>query len=96
MPTPSEHLISAVSRHSVPQENLELDEFVDAVVAADLEMFVSEVFYDSNSNCCTFVFRYGLTETEPVAEQLLAIAQKSISQFEWFGSIQYGRGEQGH
>lgn len=91
MSSPSDLGIYAYSRHGLPHEEAELDEFVQAVKVADLQMFVEEAFYDSNSNCCAFKFRYGLTESEDVANQLLEIASNTLSQFEWFGLIHHGR-----
>ncbi len=88
----SEFAISTVSRHGLPGEEKELAAFAAAVIDADLHMYVEEAFYDSNSNCCAFTYRFGLTVYDDVAVQLYAIALLTISQFEWFGTICYGRG----
>lgn len=83
--------ISAYSRHRLPNEEAELAAFVAAVIDADLQMFVEEAFYDSNSNCCTFTYRFGLAAHDDEAVRLYAIALLTISQFEWFGINCHGR-----
>lgn len=94
MSSPPDLFISAFSRRCVPSQEAELAEFVKAAIDADIDMFVEKAMYCSNSDCCFFTFRYGLTESEDVAEKLLEIATKTISQFEWFGVIHHGRGAQ--
>lgn len=80
------------SRHGNAAEYAEMSEFVEQVELADLDMFVAEVNYDSVSQCCEFVFNMGLQEGEEVANQLLAIATKTIRQFLWFDRVYHGRG----
>ncbi len=92
MSKPSEFTMSTDSRHGVPSEKVELAAFAAAVIDSDLQMYVEEAFYDSNSNCCKFTFRFGLTVYDDVAVRLYAIAFLTISQFEWFGTNCHGRG----
>lgn len=88
----SEFTISTVSRHGSKWEESELAAFAAAVIGADLQMYVKEAFYDSNSNCCTFDFRFEIKHYDDVAIRLYAIAFLTIRQFDWFGSICHGRG----
>lgn len=92
MPDRSLPTFSFYSRRGLPNEEAELAAFADAVMKADLDTYFQEVMYDSNSNCCYFKFNIDLSPSDPDAETLLAIATKTITQFDWFGSIQYGNG----
>lgn len=90
--TKSGRFVSIESRHSDPHEIKELEEFVAAAAEDDLDFFVERIYYDSKSCTCYFEFRMGLQEDEEAAHQLRKIARATISQFEWFGSIDHGRG----
>jgi len=81
--------IVAYSRHFVDSEEKELENFVKIATEQSLERYIQEVFYDSNSCCCFFKFSDEVEEFSPVTAQILAIALETISQFEWFGCIQY-------
>ncbi|PHV34555.1 hypothetical protein CSQ94_03920 [Janthinobacterium sp. BJB312] len=80
------------SRHQLPNEEAELAAFAAAVMKADLATYIEEAMYDSNSNCCYFKFHLDLSPSDEDARTLLAIATNTISQFEWFGSIEHGNG----
>lgn len=88
---PLSHNILISSRCGVESEYAELIEFAEEVTKPDLQMFVAEANYDSVSQCCEFVFNMDLQEGEDVADQLLAIATKTISQFSWYGVVHHGR-----
>lgn len=92
MPDRSLPNFSYYSRRGLPNEEAELAAFADAVMKADLDTYFEEVMYDSNANCCYFTFNIDLSPSDPDAETLLAIATKTITQFEWFGSIHHGNG----
>ena len=92
MPDRSLPTFSFYSRRGLPNEEAELAAFADAVMKADLDTYFKEVMYDSNSNCCYFTFNIDLSPSDPDAKTLLAIATKTLTQFEWFGSIHHGNG----
>ncbi len=90
MPDRSPPTFSYYSRRGLPNEEAELAAFADAVMKADLDAYIEEAMYDSNSNCCYFTFRLDLAPYDDDARALLAIATKTISQFDWFGSNYHG------
>lgn len=92
MSDPSLPTFNYYSRHSVPREEAELSAFAAAVMAAELDIYIEEAFYDSGSDCCYFTFRLDLSAEDEDAKALLAIASKTISQFEWFGLAKHGKG----
>lgn len=81
------HVISIESRHDNPREIKELEAFVAAAEAAELDLFVKRAFYDSKSCVCYFEFRFGLHAGDEHAYQLKEIATQTIGQFDWFGTI---------
>jgi len=88
----SGHLINLTSRHCVESEEKELEDFAQAIQKNNLHPFVMEAFYDSNSCCCQFTLAECVEEFSNLADEILAVAVKTIGQFEWFGHIEYGRG----
>lgn len=88
----TEHVIEISSRHDLKSEIAELEEFVAAVTDAGLAMFIKSALYDSNSNCCELTLLMGLQRYEQVADEILAIALATISQFVWFDTVYHGRG----
>ncbi|MDN4052885.1 hypothetical protein QPK32_07335 [Massilia sp. YIM B02763] len=85
-----DYSISLVSRHSDPREIAELQAFSDELVKRDLHHIVKEAFYDSNSCCCTFEFNYDLKPFDKDAEEVLEVANQTIAQFVWFGTVKHG------
>lgn len=51
---------------------------------------VASLFYDSNSNCCTIEVTDDVVPGDEIDSQLLAIGRKTLSQFEWHGSVEHG------
>ena len=87
---PKKHQIVLSSRHNLEWEQKELENFGLIVCSMSLEMYVHSFFYDSNSNCCYFEFSKEVENFSPIADEFLDIALETISQFDWFGSVQHG------
>lgn len=87
--------INITSRHGDDGEMNEMVNFVEAAHQRSLTPYVRSLFYDSNACCCFFEFADEVEPYDPIANELLEIAQETISQFEWFGQIQHG-GELNH
>ena len=92
----SKHQIVLTSRHRLEWEEKEIENFADIVYRRSLELYVSSVFYDSNSCCCYFEFSEDVKEFSPIADEILDIARETISQFEWFGLIDHGKPHSEH
>lgn len=84
------HSITMVSRDGIDVEEREMQNFADRAKEIGVDAFVQNMFYDSNSCCCQFNFSGDFHESDKIAQELLSIALETISQFEWFGSIQHG------
>jgi len=65
--------------------------FVEAAHERYLTPNIRSLFYDSNSCCCYFEFVEEVQEVDPIANELLEIALKTISQFDWFGRVFHGK-----
>ena len=89
--TPKKHEIVLISRHFLEWEEKELKDFEEIVYRRSLEKYVNQVFYDSNANLCCFEFSEEVEKYSPLADEFLEIALETISQFEWFGSVQHGK-----
>jgi hypothetical protein len=87
----SNHLIDLVSRHEVASEEKELEEFAQVIQDNNLHPFVLSAFYDSNSGCCQFTLAECVKEFSHLADEIMAVAQEAIVQFDWFGSVYQGR-----
>ena len=72
------------------KSNEALDNFVWEVNDAGLQRFVKGAFYDSKSDFCMIRLRDDFIEFELFSDQLLAIARRTLKQYEWFGVIQRG------
>ena len=84
--------IRLVSRHAKAYEMRELLSFATAAAEANVNMFVSEVFYDSGSSCCSFELSGALEGAGPAAKQaILSAAEQTLSQFLWEGGIHHGQ-----
>lgn len=84
--------IEIVSRKGIESEVVEMVEFCELVFEAGLAVFIVSLFYDSNSNVCSFKFESPIDQYGDLSRSILAIASKSISQFEWFGVIHSSNG----
>lgn len=87
----SRQAVNVTSRDGVESEEVELEEFAQAVRLASLEAFIVSAFYDSNSCCCNVELAEGIDEYSDVAAHIYTIAEDTLSQFEWFGVIGHGR-----
>lgn len=94
--TPKKHQINLISRHNLEWEQKELDDFEEVLYRNSLEKYVHSVFYDSNSNSCSFEFSEEVEAYSPIADELLEIALETISQFDWFGSVLHGKPSSEH
>ena len=84
------HQIIMVSRHGNEVEEQEMQQFSAIAKEAGLDAFVRELFYDSNSCCCKFQFSGDLQISDEITHDLYLIASNTLSQFEWFDSIEHG------
>ena len=82
--------ISLDSRHSKAWELAEMLQFADELAKADLHNYVKSVFYDSNADLCQFEFSEEVEEFSPEEDLIKEIALRTISQFEWHGSVGHG------
>ena len=85
-----EHEIIAISRDGIDLEIQEMQDFATKAKENGLDSFVQELFYDSNSGCCQFKFSGDIHAHDQLSNELLSIALETVSQFEWYGSIQHG------
>lgn len=83
--------IEIMSRYNSKREIKEMTAFVEAVHQQSLAPFVKSVFYDGQSDCCSFTLADDVEQSDPVAYELLVIARETIGQFEWFGGIEHGK-----
>lgn len=84
--------IPLITRHAKARELAEMLAFANLAARRDLAHHLKEVFYDSNSCCCSFKFHGRLNIGDTAERELLEAAKETISQFEWFGSIHHGAG----
>jgi len=84
--------IPLISRYSKARELAEMLLFANLAAGRDIAHHLKEVFYDSNSCCCSFAFKGRLALGDTAERELLAAAEETISQFEWFGTIYHGAG----
>lgn len=84
--------IPLTSRYSKARELAEMLSFANLATSRDIAHHLKEVFYDSNSCCCSFKFKGRLNLGDTAERELLATAEETISQFEWFGTVYHGGG----
>lgn len=80
------------TRHGKARELAELLQFAEEAAKANVNSYVQAAHYDSNSDCCSFTLDRAVQQHSTIAEALLTAALKTITQFEWFGVVQHGRG----
>jgi hypothetical protein len=89
--------IRIASRHADAQEMAELIAFARAAACANVNMFVTEAFYDSRASCCHFTLSPLIASAGAASAQaLLDAALQTISQFQWQGLIHHGRAPADH
>lgn len=86
--------INVMTRHAKAHEMAELLMFSLETAKSNVNTLVEEAFYDSNSCCCTFKFVKPLEQYSKDEQALFNAAMKTISQFEWFGSVYHGKDSQ--
>lgn len=86
--------ISIESRHDRDSEMNEMGSFVETAHQRSLSPYVRSLFYDSNSCCCSFELANEVEEHGLIANEILEVALETISQFEWFGSVEHGKPNQ--
>ena len=84
--------IDISSRHNKAKEIIELLQFSLEASKLNLHEYVLSIFYDSNACLCVFEFKPSLLLGSYEEQALHRIAIKTISQFDWFGSIEHGPG----
>lgn len=84
------HDIKLSSRHGNENKENELRNFSDRLDTEGLTAFVQEAFYDSNSRICSFTFSGNFQLSDELAQRIYAIAEDTISQFDWFNSVRHG------
>lgn len=84
--------IRLTSRHAQAWEMVELLNFALAAAQANVNMFVTEAFYDSASSCCSFkLLPLALDGAGRAAQAaVLDCARRTISQFLWFDRVHHG------
>lgn len=82
--------VELFSRHSNARELSEMLAFANLAARRRLQHHVKSVFYDTNSNCCSFTFNSRIREGDAIEQDLLEAATETISQFEWFGVVHHG------
>ena len=78
------------SRYSKAEEISEMLNFTTQLALQNIHLYVQSVFYDSNANLCTFIFSPELKKYSSEAQNIEKCALKTISQFDFFGSIGHG------
>ncbi|SOT93772.1 MULTISPECIES: hypothetical protein [Xanthomonas] len=80
--------IGVITRYGKAWQMAEMLMFTSALSARGLHPLVSNVFYDSKSDCCSFEFSQEISPDEK--DGILACAEKHISQFDWDGYVLHG------
>ena len=84
--------INISSRYDKVHEIIELLQFCMKAAAANLHEYIESIDYDSNACLCIFQFKPTIYLGCEEEKALKVIALKTISQFDWFGSVQHGPG----
>ena len=64
--------------------------FTKELALNNVAHYVTSVFYDSKSCICTFEFDQTIQDGDPTAVQIQLAADKTISQYDFFGTVVYG------
>ena len=81
------HGVPYLSRYGYQEETLEMERFLHAIAAEQLEGYVLSLYYDSNASYCDIETVEGITADHPDAVLLAQAAHKHISQYQLFGII---------
>ena len=83
--------IQISSRYDRESEIQEMVNFVDAAQKTGLTPYVTSLFYDTKSCCCTIELADGVDQFSPIADGILDLARETIGQFDWFGVVEHGK-----
>lgn len=81
------HGVPYLSRYGYVEEVLEMERFLHAIAAEQLQGYVLSLYYDSNASFCDIETVEGLTANDPGGQLLIQAAKANISQFHLFGII---------
>jgi hypothetical protein len=84
------HGVPYLSRYGYVEEVLEMERFLDAIAAEQLEGYVLSLYYDSNASFCDIETVEGLTANDPDGVRLTQAAVGHLSQFHLFGVAGHG------
>lgn len=79
------------SRHARASEMIEMIAFAQLAALQSANHLVSEVYYDSNSQCCYFTLSPDVNPHGDDGERIKSCALRSISQFDWDGMAEHGK-----
>lgn len=75
------HGVPYLSRYGYLEETLEMERFLHAIAAEQLEGYVLSLYYDSNASFCDIETVEGLTADDLAGKRLIQIAGAHLSQF---------------
>ena len=78
------------SRYGKANELSEMLNFAQRLALSGLEGVLERVEYDSKAATCSFDFNSGFSKDDSRAAQVLEIALKTVSNFDWFGEDMFG------
>ena len=81
--------VTLETRYGNANEMIEMLSFVRDLAYNNLESNIKEIFYDTNACICNITFIDGLDQFSEESLDMLKIAKKHISQFDWFGFVQH-------
>lgn len=82
--------IEISSRYGKANEIIEMINFSRLAAQRDVAHYVKSMFYDSKANICTFELVDSVKVFDPVATSLKQAAFETVSQFDWFDSVEHG------
>ena len=82
--------ITISSRYGDASELIEMMRFAEMVAQKKVSHYVRRVFYDTKANYCNIELDATVQRDDPVASAILDAATETISQFDWFGTVQHG------
>jgi len=82
--------ISVNSRYEKASEIIELINFAMMAVLLGVDNYIKEVFYDSKAYLCTIELEPCVQQYDIVSAEIFKAANKTISQFDWFGTVYHG------
>ena len=78
------------SRYSKAGEIAEMLIFTEELARESIDKYVHSVFYDSKADICSFELASTVSQYDPIALKIEEIANRCLSQYELFGSINHG------